>query len=1843
MQRILKTGIAFLVILFSFNSCKNKDQKIKSGAFVNYISYYTSGIISKNATIKVRLATAEGNVEVGEEAPNLFSFKPSIKGITRWADNRTIEFVPTAKIPSGKLYKAEFDLGGIRNVSEDLKTFKFGFQSVKQNISVQLSKIYNKNSEQLTIQNVEGSIQLADPVSVSELQDAFKAEMNGKEFPIIFESTSKRNFRYIIKDLPRIESAQKLQMTWDGSKLEVDDSGELAIEIPALSDFKIIQTKVYQQPQQYISVVFSDPLKKNQNLKGLVELKGNENAKLEITGNEIKIYPSSNLVGTKTLKIQGVRNIASTKLKGNQEIQIQFEDVKPIIELLGKGVIIPDTDGIIFPFRSVNIKAVRIKIIRIYEDNVAQFLQVNKLDGQRELKRVGRTVHSSVMDLTSEKSISYGAWNTFALKLDELIAPEPGAIYQVVLSFGKKQSLYACSTNDEEETSESEDDDDQWENQQYYGYDDYYYEDDYYYRDYDYKQRNNPCDKAYYYHNTRKVTVKRNVLASNLGIIAKKGNDENIHVAVTDLRTTQPQSGVTIKVLNYQQQTIGHGKTDERGMSIINAQKGPFLLVAEKGKERGYLRLDNSSSLSTSKFDVSGQVIQKGLKGFIYGERGVWRPGDTLFLNFMLQDKSKSLPKNHPVTFELLNPDGQLVNTETKSEGVGSIYNFTTKTDPSAITGNWLARVRVGGSVFSKKIKIETVKPNRLKVKLDFGKDRLTKKDKNLKGTLTSKWLHGAVAKNLKADVKVSLKKTRTVFPKYKNYIFDNPGHTYESTEFTLFNGTLDEKGEAPISADLRANNTAPGMLKANFSIKVFEKGGEFSVDRFTIPYASYTGYAGVQLPKGDKRGILYTDQDQQIDVVTVDNKGNPVNGKAKVEIYKLVYRYWWERNGSENLSSYQGSSYKKPVSSKIVSTKNGRGSTNFKIGKYEWGRYYVRVTNQESGHATGKVVYVDWPNWYSRQSTDNPGGASMLVFSTDKQTYSVGDPVNIAFPSSEGSRALVSIESGSKVIENYWVNTTAESTKFSFIASAEMTPNVYINITVIQPHNSTKNDLPIRLYGITPIKVEDPATKLKPILQMAETLRPEEKVSIQVSENQGKAMEYTVAVVDEGLLDITRFKTPNPWNTFYARESLGVRSWDMYDYVLGAYAGEISGLLQIGGDGELIIKKEGEKANRFKPVVKFLGPFSLPEGKTNTHEFVMPSYVGSVKTMVIASHEGAYGETEKVTPVKQPLMVLATLPRVISPTEKVKLPVTVFATENKIKNVTVEVKTNSLIQVEGNSTKNISFSKPGEELITFDVTTPKAIGVGKVEILVRGGGETAHYEIELDVRPPNPPTTKVIEKVVEGNQEWNPSFKLAGIKGTNSAYLEVSSIPPMNLEKRLKYLLRYPHGCVEQTTSAGFPQLFLNQVLDLDDNAAELASDNVTHTINKLLQFQRYDGGFSYWPGRSYANDWGSTYAGHFLLEAQSKGFAIPQGMISKWVNYQKQVANNWSADKYRWSDLQQAYRLFTLALANKPQMGAMNRLKERGFLSTQALWRLAGAYALAGQESVAKQLVFGKPMNITDYRELSYSFGSANRDKAMILETLLLLGEREKAATLVKELADKLNDDYWMSTQTTAYTLVAISKFIGKNKTNEQMRFSFSQDGTSNKDILSTKPVNKQDLEVVKTESTLQFKNNTNGVLFARIVTEGVPVIGDSADQNNDLQMSVNYFNLNGTALDPKNISQGTDFKVEVTLKNPGYKGDYQEMALTQMFPSGWEIQNMRMDNVGEKHLKDKPDYADVRDDRVNYYYNLKAGKSKTFVTLLNASYLGKFYQPAVYTEAMYDNTINAKKAGRWVKVVK
>jgi hypothetical protein len=468
-----------------------------------------------------------------------------------------------------------------------------------------------------------------------------------------------------------------------------------------------------------------------------------------------------------------------------------------------------------------------------------------------------------------------------------------------------------------------------------------------------------------------------------------------------------------------------------------------------------------------------------------------------------------------------------------------------------------------------------------------------------------------------------------------------------------------------------------------------------------------------------------------------------------------------------------------------------------------------------------------------------------------------------------------------------------------------------------------------------------------------------------------------------------------------------------------------------------------------------------------------------------------------------------------------------------------------------------------------------------------------------------------------------------------------------MNLEKRLKYLVAYPYGCIEQTTSSVFPQLYLSDLMDLDEKTRARIDKNIKAGITRIGSFQTAGGGLSYWPGDTWADDWASTYAGHFMLEAKEKGYAVSTTFLSRWQKYQRKQALAWSSDMSRYyfnSDLVQAYRLYTLALAKAPELGAMNLLREHKNLSVAAKWRLAAAYQLAGQPEIAKALVASATTTVPAYKEMYYTYGSPERDQAMIIEALCLMNQQLKAAPLVKALSAKMSRNDWMSTQTTAYCLIAISKFVKNNGASSGLNFSYTLNSNAAVSKVSAKSVMTVDMNLKGSaqKGKLKIQNASKGILYARIILQGVPAAGEEKAASSNLSIDVNFTNLQGGKIDVTKLPQGTDFIAEVTVGNPGLMGNYYNLALSTIFPSGWEIHNTRMDEFSGRVTNSPYNYIDFRDDRVHIFFSLDAKIKKTYRVMLNASYLGRFYLPAFMVEAMYDNTINARSAGKWVEVV-
>tara|TARA_B100000508_G_C11465884_1_gene282554 strand:- start:38658 stop:44237 length:5580 start_codon:yes stop_codon:yes gene_type:complete len=1818
--------------------------------FTKHISAFSSGVISAHSTIEIELVKPYGkpitpNKAIDEE---LFDFSPGVEGKTVWLDQNTISFIPKSPLESGETYWVEFNLGAVADVSGELETFKFPITIIKQALSFEADGLISYDNENIEWQQFRGKVITADKISTEQLNETFTIKQGGKTYNAKWErKASDRIYTMIVDSVKRKKSAEDLEITWEGDNISAEGSGNDKVEVPAIGDFKITSYKVIQHPEQHVLVRFSDPLSTEQDIDGLVEIKDHSGLRTAVSTNELRIYPNARLTGDKTVIIHdAIKNCKGYKYGREEHISVKFEAIKPMIKLVGEGTILPSSNGMVVPFEAVNLKAVDVRIIKIYENNISQFFQNNNYDGDRELKRVGRVIRKKTIHLGEKKPVDYSVWNRFNLDLSEYIKVDQGAIYRVQFSFRKHQSTYPCSGELNEDIQMDEEDWDEYDNAEEekwnyvsdYSYG-YYYSD--YFRGYDYRERENPCSYSYY----RGKSFTKNVFASDIGIIAKKGTNGELIVATSNIVDTKPIIGASVKVFDYQQQLIATVDTDGEGIARTEKlEKEPFFIEVSDGTNKGYLRLNDGASLPLSRFDVGGATIQEGIKGFIYGERGVWRPGDTLFLTYMLEDKEDLIPENHPVIYELFDPRGQLYKRSVLKSGVNGFYDLTTPTQKDVPTGNWRVKVKVGGATFYKTVKVESIKPNRLKVNLNLDEKILGADQDLITGELDVKWLHGAPARGLKTDVSVTFVQASTAFENFKKYVFDDPSKSFNSSEEKIFEGTLNDEGKTRFSADIAAHKQAPGMLKAVFKTRAFEKGGDFSVNQQVMPYAPFTKFVGVKSPTLSKYGALQTDSTYKFDIVSVDKHGQPSSSSnITIEVYRISWSWWWER-GRNNLASYIGRSNIQPVSKERISTgRNGKGTAKVRINKYDWGRYLIRVTDENSGHSTGLMTYFDWPSWMSRSGRKTPDGANMLVFASDKEEYQTGDKAKISFPSSKGGRALISIEDGKKVKDAFWIQTEGSETSFELPITPDLAPNCYVHITLLQPHKQTKNDAPIRMYGVIPILVTDPETILKPVIKMPDELAPESSYTLSVSEENGKAMTYTVAVVDEGLLDLTNFATPDPWQHFYSREALGVKTWDLYDHVIGAYGAKVENLLTIGGDASL--DKGDDSAIRFKPMVRFLGPFKLSAGSTAKHKISIPNYIGSVRTMVIAGQDGAYGNAEKATPVKKPLMALATLPRVLSPNEIVNLPVTIFAMEDKVKDVKVQVKTNSLLNVQGGSVQNIHFDRVGDKVVNFSIKVPQKIGKATVEVIATGAGEKSTYDIELDVRNPNLPVTDVFEAVVDAGESWSTEMSFPGMPGTNEAMLEVSTIPPIDLEKRLQYLIRYPHGCIEQTTSKAFPQLYLKTFVEMDADAKSSIQRNVTAAINKIRRHQHASGGFAYWSGSRSTSDWGTTYAGHFLLEAEKQGYALPYGVKEKWIDYQRSQARKWNTrneNGYKNNELAQAYRLYTLALAGKPVKSAMNRLREVRGLSISAAWRLALAYQIIGKSNVASEIVRDKATRITPYNELGYTYGSHFRDQAMIIETLTKMGRKNEAAGLVKDLSEALSSNRWMSTQTTAFSLKSIAEFVGKQPKNDGISYSYSFNGKSGSPK-SNQVIHQSDLKVSGgAGKTLSFKNKSKSLMYVRVVRTGIPLAGDEVSKEENLGMNVVYKNMDGQVISVEELSQGTDFVAEVTVRNPGYRGYYNELALTQLFPSGWEIRNQRMELSGSTLSNDYYEYQDIRDDRVLTYFDLSRNSSKTFTIGLHAAYIGEYYLPAVRCEAMYDASISALKKGRKIKVV-
>lgn len=1819
------------VWIFGRNGSSKTSLIAPDPGFAQYITAYSGG--SQGAFEPVRCVfTMDIPDKVRNQLPaeELFSISPHAEGKLSWTDAHTLSFQPEKPLKRNQVYQVEVALNKLIGVTDTkFNTFQYQFKVMPQEAElVALGLKPDESQPQLWVW--EGQLLLADRANQAILEQAFTVNAGDNQVKIDWEhDPSGLEHQYRITGLKKGTTQQSIAITFKTE--EIGGEGEISLEtkLEKEGDFVLREIRTVQFPEPYLVASFSEVLDPTQMIESVCRVAQEAQSKMWIQGNEIIIYPPSGKQSGKVIIDANLKSATGQSLNLPSNFDFDFQDRQPAFSLLGDGVILPSTEGLLLPFKAINLKSVEASIFRISDQHMGQFLQANQLTGNQELNRVGKPLLIRRLNLQNSGHANLNRWQTYSIDLSPWFKAEPGALYRVVLNFTKNDVRCKCP--------ESTDDGPSWMskliqlvnpneiasfneggyydeyNQNYSGY-------------YDWAKRDDPCNSAFYDGN--KNHQARNLLVSDIGLMAKKESEGQWLLLATQLKNATPMSGVKLSLRSYQDEVIAEGVTDADGRCWIKTKRQPYYLRAEHRQQRAFLRVDPSSVQNVAAFDIAGVGIQNGQKGFLYTERGVWRPGDSVFVGFMLDDSRNQLPQGFPVVFELLNPQEQVMKREVLAWEKKPLLTFRTSTEEDAPTGSWSIRAKVGPNEFVKRIRVEAIKPNRLRIDWPEAPEMITSEAQKSLLKLQSFWLHGAPAAGLKAVVEGNFIPQSVNFKGYSGYEFNPYGKSGKSASSILFASNLNQLGSANIQLPPVNRNQSPGMLRLDLKTRVFEPGGDASIDVFSIDYSPYDAYVGLKIPAQENNYWLDASKAQKLNLVVLNPQGKPIKGNKTLQLSlkKVEWRWWWQEE-EEELPSYENGQAVGNERIWKIEAVNGLVSTRFEFPEKKWGRYLLEVTDTEGGHTTSTMLYAD--DGSGGPSGEDNQWASMLSFNIEKPTYNTGEEVKISIPAHQG-RVFVSLENGSKIVSSFWKEVSPENRTITFKATPEMSPMVYAHITLLQPHQQRQSGLPIRLFGIKPISIMDPASVLTPRLKVPETLKPATDYSVSVSESNGKPMSYTLAVVDEGLLGLTRFKTPDPWSAFHTKEALGVQTWDLFDLVSGGYAGQTGVILGTGGDGSEL-SPESQKTNRFAPVVQFLGPFQLSSGESAQHKLKMPNYIGAVRLMVVATSGIAQGAVEKSVPVRQDLMLMATLPRFIRPGDQAGLGVTIFA-DKKVKSpIKIQAVINGAATVIGAKEQLIQPNGRSEYQVFFPVKALSKTGNVNIKFAAISGSYQASFSDDLKVMQEGNPVRKLISSTVQPSQSWTaaPPWKDATFL---KASMSIAGSPTFPLVDLVREMEQYPHSCAEQISSVAMARLaLLNSGFIADSKQKEALVQSIKTFLIKLARYQTQDGQFALWPKSENADAWVTTLVGHTMVLAKQAGFSPVDQVYSAWQDKTKQLAENFPSGKVPSLSLNtQAYRLMVMALAGNALLPAMNRLRENQELPLLGRNLLGMAYAISGRIPEARRLSKFTSTKLPVYAEQGGSWGSDLRDEAFLLMSLQYAGLQSGRDQLFRQLAAELSSDRWSSTHALAISLWVLTKEMQIKGKPSALQYQWGVSGKVNK-INTAATLSNQEIGAIKPSDQISMKNDGKTPLYVQTVFKGVRFTPQPA-ASAGIKLSVVFKNQSGKVIQASEMRKGMDVSAEWNISAPGCGVDLRGLALKIPLAAGME---MLEDPVGNF------DWSDRRDDRVFLYLDILKGRTVTLKTKFQLTYSGQYFWPGASIESLYDNAWWARLSDKTLQI--
>lgn len=1348
-------------------------------------------------------------------------------------------------------------------------------------------------------------------------------------------------------------------------------------------------------------------------------------------------------------------------------------------------------------------------------------------------------------------------------------------------------------------------------------------------------------DSDYYWSGDSKL-----ILTSDIGMVVKK-SEHDLFVWLNSLSSSSAVAGATVKVFSKTNQQLSEGTSDTNGLVQFkdvdwSGDRKPFVVTASKDGDQSFIELEKCT-LAETDFKTEGRpYISSGYEGFLYTDRGVFRPGEKAHLRAVLRGPNQEKPESFPVVFEIIRPDGRQF---AKLNGVLSQFgsvDVDIDIPDYALTGGYTANLMLPGSkevIGSVKFSVEEFMPDRLKVTVTMPEDRL-EANKAIPINVKAEQFFGAPAEGRNVEVLYDLKSQEFKPEGFKDYLFIDATKKFSFQTTSVDEKVSDSNGNASFELKLPEKLSPPSALRCEISAVVKEVGGRAVTSHIERMFDAYPYYIGIRQAAA---GYAAPGSEIKFDYVTLSPNGKKIDvSDLEVNICKVVYSNILKK---DDKGEYR---YVSENREEVVLTDTlKQGSSSFSYTPKSWGDYVIRIKGKDAASHGASLAFYCSDSGYMPWAMERPDRIELKL---DKTSYAVGETANLTIKSPFKGKALITV-SKDKVITTKVVELSNPTQEVPLTVEEAWKPNAYCAVTVIRPVDPNEDWVAYRAYGIIPIAIDNSSHKLDLKIASPASSAPKDKVKvdIEVKNTQGmpEETEVSLVLVDEGILRLTNFKTPDPFDFFYGKRGNNILTSDIYSLLIPEF-----GQKKVGADsnpsGDQAPYDPKKRLNpisaqRVKPVV--LWKSSIVTGKDGkaSAEFDIPQFSGSLRIMAVAIGDSDFGNSDKDLKVTEPLMIKPSLPRVLSTNDEFIVPVSVFNSTGKDGDVTVSLETSEGFSFNSEKSFILSIKNNKEGMANFKLKAPATPQKATITIKAQGIGYATESETELAVRPPVPFTTLIGSGVIKAPGDQDIKLPGGWLKNTENIKLVVTSLPALQFAGGLKYLVQYPYGCIEQTTSCTFPLLYLKDIASLVDpkkfNPSQIDSC-IDAGIRRVLSMQTYSGGFSFWPGYSYTYDSGSVYATNFLVEAENAGYAVPDFAKNSALDYCEKIL----AGKDEDYPLElKAYSCYVLSKAGRLKSSWIRRLQEvKDKLPEYARFHLAASlFALGDKKAVQEILGAGMPDVKVD-RNTGDSLNSYTRANAIALSIYMdIEPENPIVPTLVKRLQGSMKNGNWETTQDNAMALLALGKYADYIK-KQDVNYSgtISVDGNmvaefnNQKELVLDNPM----LAGKDIKATIQGK----GSAYYYWVSEGVPTSEKVEEKNNGILVKRNFFSRDGKALDITKIKQGDAIVVDIVFNSIAA---YKNIVVEDLLPACFEIENPRIatSETVEWIKKDmiEPTHVDMRDDRLLLFTDLSSANNLHYRYVVRAVTKGKFILPAISASCMYDPSIVSISGQGYVEV--